>query len=97
MELIAAILLAGPLGYFAHRGLLIYLIVWAVIFPVQTVVVFNTTADSGDDWSYWVVNAVILALGIGLNRLGRRLRVRRRKNQGLALMRTSPAAETIER
>ena len=39
MELIAAVLIAGPLGYFARSGLLIYLVVWAVIFPVQTVVV----------------------------------------------------------
>ena len=29
--------------------------------------------------SYWVVNAVILAFGIGLNRLGHRLRVSREK------------------
>jgi hypothetical protein len=76
MELIAAILLAGPLGYFARRGLALYLAVWAVILPVQTVVVFG----NGDgELSYWVVNAAILAFGIGLNRLGHRLRVSRRK------------------
>jgi len=74
MELIAAILLAGPLGYFTHHGLRYYLIAWAAIFPVQTVVVFG----AGDGaWSYWVINAVILALGIGLNRLGHRLHVKR--------------------
>ena len=93
MELIAAVLLAGPLGYFARRGLLLYLLVWAVILPVQTVVVF---ADGNGAFSYWVVNAVILAFGVGLNRLGHRLRVRRGKDQGGLVMRAQPAVKTIE-
>ena len=74
MELIAAVLLAGPLGYFARSsrsGLILYLIAWAIIFPIQTVVVF----DAGDgDVLYWIFNALILAGGIALNRLGRRRR-----------------------
>ena len=72
MELIAAVLIAGPLGYFVRRhALWIYLGLWAVIFPIQTVVVHaENPADIVP--SYFVVNAVILALGIGLNRLGRR-------------------------
>jgi hypothetical protein len=76
MELIAAILLAAPLGYVARRGLAAYLIVWAVIFPVQTIVVH---AENPDDIVplYFVFNAIILAGGIGLNRLGARLRTRR--------------------
>lgn len=78
MELILAVVAAGPLGYLVHdrrRALLAYLVAWAVVFPVQCVVVQNT----GDlDWSYWPVNAVILAAGVGLNRLGRTLRLRRR-------------------
>jgi hypothetical protein len=81
MELIAAILFAGPLGYFAKtpkQGLILYLLLWAVIFPIQTIVVFNDSASGGgDDWLYWVFNAVILAAGIGLNRLGAKLRERR--------------------
>jgi hypothetical protein len=93
MELIAAVLLAGPVGYFARRGLLIYLAVWAVIFPVQTAVVF---ADGNDAISYWVVNAAILAFGVGLNRAGHRLRVRRGKDQGGLVMRAEPAIKTIE-
>ena len=76
MELIAAVLFAGPLGYFTRRGLLLYLALWAVIFPVQTVVVF---ADGNGAFSYWVINAVILAFGIALNRAGHRLRVARQK------------------
>jgi hypothetical protein len=79
MELIAAVLLAGPLGYLVRppvRGLAAYLVVWAATFPVQTIVVH---AENADDivLMYFVVNAVILAGGIGLNRLGARLRGRR--------------------
>ena len=76
MELIAAILLAGPLGYFTHHGLRYYLIAWAGIFPFQTVVVWSEATD-GSAWPYFAVNAVILALGIGLNRLGHALRAKR--------------------
>ena len=79
MELIAAMLLAGPLGYFSRarkRGLALYLIAWAVIFPIQTAVVH---ANQPDDISvvYFVLNAAILGLGIGLNAAGSRLRARR--------------------
>jgi hypothetical protein len=78
MELIAAILLAGPLGYFGPtpgRGRLYYLLAWAVIFPIQTVVVWSMD-DSGQDYLYFVVNAAILCLG--LNAVGARLRRERR-------------------
>lgn len=79
MELIAAILLAGPLGYFCRtrkQGLTIYLAAYVVIFPIQTAVV---SADAPDDInvSYFVVNAAILLVGLGLNALGARLRQRR--------------------
>ena len=78
MELIA-ILLAGPLGYFCRtrkQGLTLYLAACVVIFPIQTVMVH---ADDPDDIgiSYFVVNAAILLLGVGLNALGARLRRRR--------------------
>lgn len=76
MELIAAVLLAFPIGYFARSsrsGLLIYLGVAAVIFPIQTVVV---AADDQVDASYWPVNVVILTAGIALNRYGRHRRER---------------------
>jgi hypothetical protein len=81
MELIAAVLIAGPLGYFLPtrsraRGLAVYLVVWAVIFPIQTAVVH---AENPDDIEplYFVFNALILCLGVGLNTLGARLRERR--------------------
>jgi peptidoglycan/LPS O-acetylase OafA/YrhL len=79
MELILAVLGAGPIGYFTstrRRGLVTYLIAWAVVFPIQTVVVFN--AGDGNDTLYWVFNALILCLGIGLNLAGSRIRERRR-------------------
>jgi hypothetical protein len=79
MELIAAIVLAGPLGYLARtrrRGLALYLVAWAVIFPIQTIVVHS---ENPDDIvvAYFVFNALILAGGIALNRLGALLRRRR--------------------
>jgi hypothetical protein len=78
MELILAVLVAGPMGFFARTcrlGLVLYLSAWVVVFPIQTVVVFS---DGDGDISYWFVNAVILAVGIGLNRLGWMLGERRR-------------------
>jgi hypothetical protein len=53
----------------------LYLVAWVIVFPIQTVVVFS---DGDGDISYWFVNAVILAAGIGLNRLGWMLAERRR-------------------
>jgi hypothetical protein len=81
LELILALLLAAPLGYLARssrQGLLLYLGAWALVFPVQTAAVYLDSDPHGNDWLYWVFNALILAGGIGLNRLGRRLSVRRR-------------------
>ena len=77
MELIAAVVTAGPLGYFlGRRGLAFYLVLWAIVFPIQTIVVHS---ENPDDIvvSYFVVNALILTLGITLNRFGARLRTRR--------------------
>jgi hypothetical protein len=47
MELIAAILVAGPLGYFIQsrrRSLMAYLGVWTVVFPIQTIAVHSDNA-----------------------------------------------------
>jgi hypothetical protein len=96
MELIAAILLAGPLGYVARRGLLYYLIAWALVFPIQTAVVWSDATGNEGPWAYFAVNAVILALGIGLNRAGHRIKVRRRKVQGGLVMRRTDGAGTID-
>jgi hypothetical protein len=77
MELTLAVLGVGPTGYFTstrRKALLIYRVAWAVVFPIQSVVV-----GLFDDFDplYFVVNAVILVIGIGLNRLGSILRERR--------------------
>ena len=77
MELIIAIVLAGPLGYLApRRGLLIYLVIWAVVLPIQTIVVHSENPDDINA-AYPVVNALILAGGVALNRLGAAMRGRR--------------------
>jgi hypothetical protein len=87
MELIAAILLAGPLGYFnrtRNRGLALYLLVWAVVFPIQTIVVHSENPDD-IGVSYFVINAGILAVGVGLNAFGARVRERRTRPAGPAV------------
>jgi hypothetical protein len=81
MELIAAVLIAGPLGYFVQtrtrvHGIALYLVVWAVIFPIQTAVVHAENPDDIEPM-YFIINALILAGGIGLNTLGAGLRERR--------------------
>ena len=82
MELAVAVAIAGPLGYFAgKRALAIYLVLWAVIFPIQTIVVHSENAND-INVLYLVFNAVILAFGIGTNRLGARLRPRRERGAG---------------
>ena len=91
MELIAAVLFAGPLGYFVRNrklGLGIYLGIWLVLFPIQTLVVHADDPDAIEP-VYFAVNAVILAVGIGLNALGSRLRQRSRAESPGA---TSPAS-----
>jgi hypothetical protein len=79
MELIAAILLAGPLGFFIRSRRVArasYLVASAVIFPIQTVVVHHASPDD-INVSYFVINVIIVAAGVGLNALGARLRARR--------------------
>ena len=86
MELIAAILLAGPLGYLGatrRRALVFYLLLWAIVFPIQTVVVHAENADD-INVAYFLVNALILTLGTGLNQVGSTLRQRRTARQAVA-------------
>jgi hypothetical protein len=80
MELILALLGAGPIGFFSptrRRALTAYLCLWAVVFPIQTIVVFSESGDD-DNALYWIFNALILCLGIALNRGGALLAERRR-------------------
>lgn len=80
MELIIAVALAGPLGYFAPNrriALISYLVVWAIVLPIQTIVVHDENPDDINA-AYAVVNALILAAGVALNRLGAAARARRR-------------------
>lgn len=80
MELIAAILIAGPLGYFIadrRRSLGAYIALWVVLFPIQTIVVHSAGASDVENPLYFLFNALILAGGIGLNIFGARRRERR--------------------
>ena len=70
MELINAVLIAGPLGHLVRdhrRSLGLWLGIWVFVFPIQTV---NVSSDSGLDALYWVVNAGILTLGAVLKAVG---------------------------
>jgi peptidoglycan/LPS O-acetylase OafA/YrhL len=90
VELIAAVVIAGPLGYaLGRRGLAVYLALWAIVFPIQTIVVHS---ENPDDIvvAYFVINGLILALGIGLNRLGAWSR-RNRSGSASPASRPSPA------
>jgi peptidoglycan/LPS O-acetylase OafA/YrhL len=90
MELILAVLAAGPIGYFAgtrRKGLTIYLIAWAVVFAIQSIVV---VPDETGDPLYWVFNALILGLGIGLSLAGSK--VRERRSGGAAEVATAEAS-----
>jgi hypothetical protein len=65
------------------RGLVMYLALWAIVFPIQTAVVFSANGD-GSDVLNWVFNELILCFCIGLNRLGSVLGERKRARSGLA-------------
>jgi hypothetical protein len=79
MEIALAILGAGPIGFFTDtrkRGLRLYLLLWAIVFPVQTLVVY--LMGDLEAALYFVTNVAILAIGIGLNLVGSMLGERRR-------------------
>jgi peptidoglycan/LPS O-acetylase OafA/YrhL len=93
VELILAIVGAGPIGFFTHtrrRGLAAYLVLWAIVFPIQAAVVFSAGDDNSDPL-YWVFNALILCLGIGLGLLGSMLGERRRARAEAAAAAASAA------
>jgi hypothetical protein len=77
MELILAIVAAGPIGWFAPSLATArrrYLLLWAAVFPLQTVVVALT--DDLDPL-YFVLNVAILILGLTANTFGHHLARRR--------------------
>jgi hypothetical protein len=79
MELILALLVPGPLGYLMpdrRVGLAAYLAAWAVVLPVQTILVHSENPDDLN-WQHPLVQVVIVSLGLGLNHVGRTFRERR--------------------
>jgi hypothetical protein len=86
MELINAILLAGPIGYLVRdrrRSIVTYLALWAAVFPIQTI---SVSHEGHLHPLYWVVNALILCLGLAANHQGARLR--RARHQRVAAQRS---------
>jgi hypothetical protein len=80
MELILAVLGAGPIGYLSgssKRALRIYLAAWAVVFPIQSYVVLVAENGADDWWQYLPMSAAILVLGLFLAHCGALLRRRR--------------------
>jgi hypothetical protein len=74
IELITALLLAGPIGYLVRdrrKSVATYLALWAAVFPIQTISVSHEGHLAA---LYWVVNALILGLGLAANHQGARLR-----------------------
>jgi hypothetical protein len=79
MELILALLVSWPLGYLMptrRAALAVYLAAWAIVLPVQTILVHSENPDDLN-WQYPVVQALILSLGLCLNRIGGAFRERR--------------------
>jgi len=79
MVQIAALLFAAPLGYFCktrRQGLAFYGLLTAVLLPIQTLWILSDSPDDIND-GYWLIQVLTLAVGIGLNALGARLRERR--------------------
>jgi peptidoglycan/LPS O-acetylase OafA/YrhL len=80
MNLIAMLVLGFPVGALVARrrwAYLVVVVVFLVILPIQTIQVHNDN-PADINWMYPVVNAVILAGGLGLVTLGARWRNRRR-------------------
>lgn len=52
MALLLVILVADPAGFLARtprRGLLLYLLAWAIVFPIQTAIVHFDSDPAGND------------------------------------------------
>jgi hypothetical protein len=68
-------LAAGYVFGWSRRAVAVWLAVWAVVLVVQTRFLVDPAAVA--DWSYWPVQAAILAVAMAMIRLGAGLRRRR--------------------
>jgi hypothetical protein len=71
MTLITAIIGGVVCGYsfgFRRKAVVVWLIVWAVVLPFQTLLLVG--ADSRGDWSYWPVQGAILLVAVAMIRIG---------------------------
>ena len=77
MELILVFVLGVPLGLILPSRKIAFAVLmtaFLIVLPFQTISVGNAGPI---DWSYWVVQVVIAALGAGLVALGARWRAKR--------------------
>jgi len=93
---IVTILLALPLGFFLRSVLtanLAYAVayLWAFVFQTLYLLLPSIDGTTGQSfeaqafpWAYGLVTLTIFLVGFGLVALGHRLRLRRRREQGLA-------------
>ena len=81
MVQLAMLLFSIPIGYFVSRSqqvaLLVTTAVALVILIPQTIWV-NSDNPNDINGGYWIIQAITLAVGLGLTLLGRRLRQNRR-------------------
>ena len=81
MVQLAMLLFGFPIGYFLSRSqqvaLLVTTAVALVILIPQTMWV-NSDNPNDINGGYWIIQAITLAVGLGLTLLGRRLRQNRR-------------------
>jgi hypothetical protein len=78
MTLITALIGGLACGYLLTRrqtAIAVWLVMWAVVLPVQTRFLVNP--ENVADWSYWPVQAAIFGVAMGMIGLGAKLRARR--------------------
>ena len=85
MTLLTALVGGLACGYvlgWRPRAVAVWLVVWAVVLAVQTR--FLVAPANVADWSYWPVQAVIVAVALGMLRLGALVRAGRARAPGAA-------------
>jgi hypothetical protein len=73
-------LACGYLLGWRPRAVAVWLVVWALVLAVQTR--FLVSPADVADWSYWPVQAVIVAVALGMLRVGAMVRAGRARPHG---------------
>ena len=81
MVQLAMLLFGFPIGYFLSRSQQVALLVTtavAVVLLIPQTMWVNSDNPNDINGGYWIIQAITLAVGLGLTLLGRRLRQNRR-------------------